>query len=56
MQQTNVNGFWAAGEVKGCCSYALDSAAAGGAGPQKQSSAVDPCKQLYRLLDGSKEI
>jgi len=29
MQQTNVNGLWAAGEVKGCCSNALDSAAAG---------------------------
>ena len=29
MQQTNVNGLWAAGEVKGCCSNALDAAAAG---------------------------
>ena len=28
-QQTNVSGLWAAGEVKKCCSNALDSAAAG---------------------------
>jgi thioredoxin reductase len=28
-QQTNIDGLWAAGEVKGCCSNALDAAAAG---------------------------
>ena len=29
MQQTNVVGLWAAGEVSGCCSSGLEAAAAG---------------------------